>query len=107
MLNESTAPQAAQPAQPAQPASRGRHAKPEPAPEPTTLSPPAVPSEPVTVGAPDGAVAEPAPKKRSRPHIYAFDGVRLIIMVFVVSVHTLSFAGGKVTMSIRVVDTIF
>ena len=33
--------------------------------------------------------------------------IRLIIMVFVVSVHTLSFAGGHVTMSIGAVTTIF
>ena len=33
--------------------------------------------------------------------------IRLIIMVFVVSVHTLAFAGGKVTMSIGAVTTIF
>jgi len=33
--------------------------------------------------------------------------IRLIIMVFVVSVHTLSFAGGPVTMSIGAVTTVF
>ncbi|MGH3290250.1 MAG: acyltransferase family protein [Trebonia sp.] len=44
---------------------------------------------------------------RSRPHIIAFDLIRLIIMVFVVSVHTLAFAGGSVTMSIGAVTTIF
>ncbi|HEY1667444.1 MAG TPA: acyltransferase family protein [Trebonia sp.] len=44
---------------------------------------------------------------RSRPHIVAFDLIRLIIMVFVVSVHTLAFAGGTVTMSIGAVTTIF
>jgi poly(3-hydroxybutyrate) depolymerase/surface polysaccharide O-acyltransferase-like enzyme len=33
--------------------------------------------------------------------------IRLVIMVFVVSVHTLSFAGGRVTMSIGAVTTIF
>jgi poly(3-hydroxybutyrate) depolymerase/surface polysaccharide O-acyltransferase-like enzyme len=33
--------------------------------------------------------------------------IRLIIMVFVVSVHTLSFAGGRVTMSVGAVTTIF
>ncbi|MGH3208373.1 MAG: acyltransferase family protein [Trebonia sp.] len=44
---------------------------------------------------------------RSRPHIIAFDLIRLIIMVFVVSVHTLAFAGGTVTMSIGAVTTIF
>jgi poly(3-hydroxybutyrate) depolymerase/surface polysaccharide O-acyltransferase-like enzyme len=44
---------------------------------------------------------------RSRPHIIAFDLIRLIIMVFVVSVHTLAFAGGRVTMSVGAVTTIF
>jgi poly(3-hydroxybutyrate) depolymerase/peptidoglycan/LPS O-acetylase OafA/YrhL len=44
---------------------------------------------------------------RSRPHIVAFDAIRLIIMVFVVSVHTLSFAGGGITMSVGAVTTIF
>ena len=48
-----------------------------------------------------------AAARRSRPHIIAFDMIRLIIMVFVVSVHTLSFAGGHVTMSIGAVTTIF
>jgi poly(3-hydroxybutyrate) depolymerase/peptidoglycan/LPS O-acetylase OafA/YrhL len=33
--------------------------------------------------------------------------IRLVIMVFVVSVHTLAFGGGKVTMSIGAVTTIF
>jgi poly(3-hydroxybutyrate) depolymerase/peptidoglycan/LPS O-acetylase OafA/YrhL len=60
-----------------------------------------------------GAVAPAAPApagvagRRSRPHIIAFDLIRLIIMVFVVSVHTLAFAGGRVTMSIGAVTTIF
>ena len=45
--------------------------------------------------------------RRSRPHIVAFDLIRLIIMVFVVSVHTLAFGGGTVTMSIGAVTTIF
>jgi poly(3-hydroxybutyrate) depolymerase/peptidoglycan/LPS O-acetylase OafA/YrhL len=44
---------------------------------------------------------------RSRPHIVAFDLIRLIIMVFVVSVHTLAFAGGRITMSVGAVTTIF
>ena len=43
----------------------------------------------------------------SRPHIVAFDAIRLIIMVFVVSVHTLAFAGGTVTVSMGAVTTIF
>jgi poly(3-hydroxybutyrate) depolymerase/peptidoglycan/LPS O-acetylase OafA/YrhL len=45
--------------------------------------------------------------RRSRPHIIAFDAIRLIIMLFVVSVHTLAFAGGKVTMSIGATITLF
>jgi poly(3-hydroxybutyrate) depolymerase/surface polysaccharide O-acyltransferase-like enzyme len=48
-----------------------------------------------------------AAERRSRPHIVAFDLIRLIIMVFVVSVHTLAFGGGTVTMSIGAVTTIF
>jgi poly(3-hydroxybutyrate) depolymerase/peptidoglycan/LPS O-acetylase OafA/YrhL len=48
-----------------------------------------------------------AAETRSRPHIIAFDMIRLIIMMFVVSVHTLSFAGGGVTMSVGAVTTIF
>ena len=38
---------------------------------------------------------------RSRPHIIAFDLIRLIIMVFVVSVHTLAFAGGRGGLRLR------
>jgi poly(3-hydroxybutyrate) depolymerase/peptidoglycan/LPS O-acetylase OafA/YrhL len=52
--------------------------------------------------APAGAAA-----RSSRPHIIAFDMIRLIIMVFVVSVHTLAFAGGRITMSVGAVTTIF
>ena len=51
------------------------------------------------------APGTPAP--RSRPNIIAFDMIRLIIMVFVVSVHTLSFAAGQVTMSVGAVTTVF
>jgi poly(3-hydroxybutyrate) depolymerase/peptidoglycan/LPS O-acetylase OafA/YrhL len=55
--------------------------------------------------------AAPAPAgaavPRSRPHVIAFDLIRLIIMVFVVSVHTLAFAGGTVTTSIGAVTTVF
>ncbi len=59
--------------------------------------------------APAGAASVPAgaPGPRSRPHVVAFDLIRLIIMVFVVSVHTLAFGGGTVTMSIGAVTTIF
>ena len=44
---------------------------------------------------------------RSRPHIVAFDMIRLIIMVFVVGVHTLAFGGGQVTLSLGAVTTVF
>ena len=71
---------------------------------------PPEPTEPDPAGAPEPvptASAPPARVQRSRPHIVGFDLVRLIIMVFVVSVHTLSLAGGTVTMSIGAVTTIF
>jgi peptidoglycan/LPS O-acetylase OafA/YrhL len=50
------------------------------------------------------AAAAPA---RSRPHIVAFDMIRLIIMVFVVGVHTLAFGGGQVTLALGAVTTVF
>ncbi|MGD0698553.1 MAG: acyltransferase [Trebonia sp.] len=53
--------------------------------------------EPVPAGAP----------ARSRPHIVAFDLIRLIIMVFVVGVHTLAFGGGQVTLALGAVTTVF
>jgi poly(3-hydroxybutyrate) depolymerase/surface polysaccharide O-acyltransferase-like enzyme len=58
---------------------------------------------------PDLPVAqdEKGPAVSPRPHIAAFDLIRLIIMVFVVSVHTLAFGGGQVTMSIGAVTAIF
>jgi surface polysaccharide O-acyltransferase-like enzyme len=57
--------------------------------------------------------ASPAPPdsdalgKRSRPHVVAFDPIRLIIMVFVVGVHTLAFGGGRVTLVLGAVTTVF
>jgi len=63
-------------------------------------------SEASQPGSPPSAPASTA-RGRSRPHIVAFDAIRLIIMVFVVSVHTLAFAGGTVTMSIGAVTTVF
>lgn len=55
--------------------------------------------------------APPAPTskkaKSSRPHIVAFDLIRLIIMVFVVSVHTLAFGGGQVTVLFGAFSTVF
>jgi peptidoglycan/LPS O-acetylase OafA/YrhL len=44
---------------------------------------------------------------RSRPHIIAFDMIRLIIMVFVVGVHTLAWGGGQVTLALGAVTTVF
>ena len=43
----------------------------------------------------------------SRPHVVAFDLIRLVIMVFVVGVHTLAFGGGQVTVVLGAVTTIF
>lgn len=55
---------------------------------------------------PIASVPASPPGLRSRPHIVAFDLIRLIIMVFVVSVHTLAFGGGTVTVGIGAVTTI-
>jgi surface polysaccharide O-acyltransferase-like enzyme len=44
---------------------------------------------------------------RRRPHIIAFDMIRLIIMAFVVGVHTLSVGGGKMTLALGAVTTVF
>jgi len=49
----------------------------------------------------------PARAARSRPHVIAFDVIRLIIMVFVVSVHTLAFGGGQVTVVLGAFTTVF
>jgi len=42
-----------------------------------------------------------------RPHIVAFDMIRLVIMVFVVGVHTLAFGGGAVTVTLGAITTVF
>lgn len=55
-------------------------------------------------GAGKGPVPGPG---RSRPHIVALDMVRLIIMAFVVGVHTLSFGGGAVTVTLGAFTTVF
>jgi peptidoglycan/LPS O-acetylase OafA/YrhL len=47
------------------------------------------------------------PARRSRPHVVAFDLIRLIIMAFVVGVHTLAFGGGQVTLVLGAVTTVF
>ena len=52
-------------------------------------APQAAGTQPVATEAP------PAAPARSRPHIIAFDMIRLIIMVFVVGVHTLAWGGGS------------
>ncbi len=57
--------------------------------------------------APGAAAAEPAPGRRGRPHVVAFDLIRLIIMVFVVGVHTLAFGGGQVTVVLGAFTTVF
>ncbi|MGH3170215.1 MAG: acyltransferase [Trebonia sp.] len=44
---------------------------------------------------------------RRKPHIIAFDMIRLIIMAFVVGVHTLAIGGGKVTLALGSVVTVF
>jgi peptidoglycan/LPS O-acetylase OafA/YrhL len=54
---------------------------------------------------PAGPPAVPA--GRSRPHVVAFDLIRLIIMVFVVGVHTLAFGGGQVTLVLGAITTVF
>ena len=59
-----------------------------------------------------GVAAAPPPRgrrraARSRPHIIAFDMIRLIIMVFVVGVHTLAWGGGQVTLVLGAVTTVF
>lgn len=51
--------------------------------------------------------APPAPAKKSRPHIIALDPIRLSIMVFVVSVHTLAFGGGHIGVVLGAFTTVF
>ena len=58
--------------------------------------------------APSPAAASPAAAPdRSRRHVVAFDLIRLIIMVFVVGVHTLAFGGGQVTVVLGAFTTVF
>lgn len=59
---------------------------------------------------PHPAAAETVPAaapRRSRPHVIALDLIRLIIMVFVVGVHTLAFGGGQVTVVLGAITTVF
>ena len=51
--------------------------------------------------------APSAPARKSRPKVIALDPIRLTIMVFVVSVHTLAFGGGQVTVVLGAVTTVF
>jgi peptidoglycan/LPS O-acetylase OafA/YrhL len=62
---------------------------------------------PAAAQAQTAAPAAPAAPAPSRPHIIAFDMIRLIIMVFVVGVHTLAWGGGQVTLSLGAVSTVF
>jgi peptidoglycan/LPS O-acetylase OafA/YrhL len=67
-------------------------------------------AQPAVADAAAAAAAAPATAAapaRSRPHIVAFDMIRLIIMVFVVGVHTLAFGGGQVTLALGAVTTVF
>lgn len=48
-----------------------------------------------------------APARKSRPKVIALDPIRLTIMVFVVSVHTLAFGGGQVTVVLGAFSTVF
>jgi peptidoglycan/LPS O-acetylase OafA/YrhL len=65
-------------------------------------------SQPDTAQTPDASVAPvPVAPAKSRPHIIAFDMIRLIIMVFVVGVHTLAWGGGQVTLVLGAVSTVF
>jgi peptidoglycan/LPS O-acetylase OafA/YrhL len=64
-------------------------------------------SQPAESPTPPAAPAAPAAAARSRPHIIAFDMIRLIIMVFVVGVHTLAWGGGQVTLALGAVTTVF
>src|SRR5580693_7631219 len=55
-----------------------------------------------------GAAAPPGPDtSSSRPHILAFDLIRVLIVAFVVAVHTLANAGGQVTVALGSVSTVF
>jgi poly(3-hydroxybutyrate) depolymerase/peptidoglycan/LPS O-acetylase OafA/YrhL len=79
----------------------------------TTVSDAGGPQPAKTEAAPeaDGAApAAPAPARaaaKSRAHVIAFDLIRLIIMLFVVGVHTLAIGGGAVTVTLGAVTTVF
>ncbi len=48
-----------------------------------------------------------ADTERPRPHILAFDLIRVLIVAFVVGVHTLAIGGGKITFALGAVVTVF
>jgi len=76
----------------------------------TTVTPDALPAvEPGGQRRSPASLAPPAPRaSRARgPHVVAFDLIRLVIMAFVVGVHTLAFGGGQVTVALGAVTTIF
>jgi peptidoglycan/LPS O-acetylase OafA/YrhL len=71
---------------------------------------PAAAGTPAAVGAPVApatSAAPAAPARKSRPKVIALDPVRLTIMAFVVSVHTLAFGGGQVTVVLGAFTTVF
>jgi peptidoglycan/LPS O-acetylase OafA/YrhL len=65
------------------------------------------PERPGAAAAPDAPDAHGAPAGKSRPKVIALDPIRLTIMVFVVSVHTLAFGGGQVTVVLGAFTTVF
>jgi peptidoglycan/LPS O-acetylase OafA/YrhL len=48
-----------------------------------------------------------ADNESSRPHILAFDLIRVLVVAFVVGVHTLANGGGKVTLPLGAFSTVF
>jgi peptidoglycan/LPS O-acetylase OafA/YrhL len=78
-------------------------------PQPVLAQPPSAVTAAAPAPAPPPSPAATAGRSgaRSRPHIVALDLIRLIIMMFVVGVHTLAFAGGQVTVAIGAVTTVF
>jgi peptidoglycan/LPS O-acetylase OafA/YrhL len=71
---------------------------------PDTGATPAIAGTPPAAADAPAAVAAARPR---RPHVVAFDLIRLVIMVFVVGVHTLAFGGGQVTVVLGAFTTVF
>jgi len=67
----------------------------------------ALPAGPAARTTPAAPAAPAAPARKSRPKVIALDPIRLTIMVFVVSVHTLAFGGGHVTVVLGAFTTVF